>query len=322
VNLKFLFSIALGTTFILGYSNTKVKAAKIDTRKKLFEEFEYSTSLPNAKLIKKKMSAKELFRILGKNTGHSIFMPDIIIEDEKGYHEALIAGFWQLYSTENGKLRFLNATVIFTKRVKGTKNYGSPFEPGKRKGWCVDRFTYKYYSYEKIKARYEKQLRIARENARKYQERQKKIPSYYKRDMYRKNYISYYAPVKKLPSPEEFKKGMSAREVFKLIGIYCNGTRRYSSGGNGVIKEEGIPVNYDVYDCNIGSWHLYRLVNGKPRFMDLTAVFVKNKKLDDSDVFDYFEAVDWKLAGIKYSYPSAEKVKEKETKSKQREAQD
>jgi hypothetical protein len=56
--------------------------------------------------------------------------------------------------------------------------------------------------------------------------------------------------------------------------------------------------------------------------MDLTAVFVKNKKLDDSDVFDYFEAVDWKLAGIKYSYPSAEKVKEKETKSKQREAQD
>lgn len=267
--------------------------------------YKYVKQLPRPELVKEKMSALDVMRILGENTGESIYGGSIFPED--GLGEISQHGRWNVYCIDNAKLRFLKLVVDFSKKQTIKESYGSPFSADKSSGWIVRKVVnYAYYTEEEAKSIYE-QEKAAREKAdAAYSERMRKTPKYFKYNP-RYNNLYNYVLVEKFPDVSEFKNGISSEEALKIIGFNAMGTGGYADK---IADFDEKSIRYEI-----GGWVLCKLENGKPHFMSFDILFLKKRVEGETyetygSPFDYFKCKGWYVGGIKVTYPSEASVKE------------
>ena len=121
-----------------------------------------------------------------------------------------------------------------------------------------------------------------------------------------------YKKVNKFPDTNELKAGTSAKKAFEAIGCYWNG------GSTSIIRssiefDDGHSYDGSKNHCEILKWRLCKSDNGKLHFMDISIIFLKERKAGEKDAGtpeDYFKCDGWYVGGVKVSYPSEASVKD------------
>ena len=230
-------------------------------------------------------------------------------EDYNVYYDCCRA-YWHLYTIVDSELRFLDVSINFYKALKQNEvsAEGTPLDPRKDTGWFMGEIEYSYPSLKKLVKEYENHF--IREG--EYREGQKHVPAYFKMDYSCDKLYGCYKKVSNFPDTNELKAETSAKKAFEAIGCYWNG------GSTSIIRpsiefDDGRSYDGSKNHCEILKWKLYKFDNDKLQFMDISIIFLKERKGGEKDPGtpgDYFKCDGWYVGGIKVSYPSEASVKE------------